>query len=410
MLTARPQPRLALCALTVVAACSLLAGCGPKEADAAKPGSAAGSAPPPLPVTAIRVKAEKVPVSLEAVGQAEGSREVEIRARVGGILEKRLYEEGMPVAAGQVLFQIDPAPYELAVQQARAVLMQEKVRRELAESEAKRLEPLARDRAIPQREVDQAIATAKQAGAAIAAAEAKLKEAELNLSYTRLTAPIGGITGRALRSEGSLLSTTGDASLLTTIVQVNPIWVRFSLAEADYERLRGNEKNARVQLIATDGSIAADHGKLNFTASSIDGKLGTVPLRATFANPGQKWLPGQFVKVRILASEQTAMLVPQVAISQTEQSRMVMTVGPENKVVPKPVRTANWIGSNAVVIGGLAEGEQVIIDNLVKLRPGATIAPHAPGEAPAAPTAAGTTPPTPTAPAPATTPAKDAGR
>lgn len=408
MLTARPQLRLALCALTVAAACSLLAACGP-AADAAKPG-AAGSAPPPMPVTAIRVKAEKVPVSLEAVGQAEGSREVEIRARVNGILEKRLYEEGAPVAAGQVLFQIDPAPYELAVQQARAALMQERVRRELAENEARRLEPLARDRAIPQREVDLAIATAKQATAAIAAAEAKLKEAELNLSYTRLTAPIGGITGRALRSEGSLLSASGEASLLTTIVQVNPIWVRFSLAEADYERLRGNEKTARVQLIATDGSVAADHGKLNFTASSIDGKLGTVPLRATFANPGQKWLPGQFVKVRILASEQTAMLVPQVAISQTEQSRMVMTVGPDNKVLPKPVRTANWIGSNAVVIGGLAEGEQVIIDNLVKLRPGAAIAPHAPGEAPAPaappPTAAATPA---TAPA-AAAPAKDAGR
>lgn len=384
-----PRRRSLWSSAAAAAACILLlAACGKKEADAAKPGAAV-PAPQAMPVTAIRVASQKVPVSLDAVGQAEGSREVEIRARVNGILEKRLYEEGAPVAAGQVLFVIDPAPYELAVQQARAALLQERVRRELAETEARRLEPLARDRAIPQREVDQAIATAKQATAAIAGAEARVKEAELNLSYTRLAAPIGGITGRALRSEGSLVNATGDSSLLTTITQVNPIWVRFSLAEGDYERVRGNERRARVQLLATDGSIAADNGRLNFTASTIDPKMGTVPLRAEFANPAQKWLPGQFVKVRILASEQSAMLVPQVAISQTEQSRMVMTIGPDGKVLPKPVRTASWIGTDAVVTGGLNEGDMVIVDNLVKLRPGMPVQPRAPAQAPAAPSAPG---------------------
>lgn len=380
-----PWPSAAVAAALIL----LLGACGKKEAEAGKSGPAS---PAPMPVTAIRVASQKVPVSIEAVGQAEGSREVEIRARVSGILEKRLYEEGAPVKAGQVLFVIDPAPYELAVQQARAALLQERVRRELAENEARRLEPLAKDHAIPQREVDQAIATAKQATAAIAGAEARVKEAELNLSYTKLTAPIGGITGRALRSEGSLVNATGDAGLLTTITQVNPIWVRFSLAEGDFERVRGNERRARVQLLAPDGAIVADDGHLNFTASSIDPRMGTVPLRAEFANPGQKWLPGQFVKVRILASEQSAMLVPQVAISQTEQSRMVMTVGPDGKVLPKPVRTASWIGTDAVVTGGLNEGDMVIVDNLVKLRPGTPVQPRAPGDAAAAPAASGQSP------------------
>ena len=338
-------------------------------------------------VTAIRVSLQKVPVSLEAVGQAEGSREVEIRARVSGILEQRLYEEGAPVASGAGLFRIDPVPYELAVQQAKAALLQERVRRELAETETRRLEPLAAEKAIPQREVDQAIATAKQATAAIAAAEARLMDAELNLSYTRITAPIGGITGRALRSEGSLITANTDTAFLTTMTQVNPIWVRFSLAEADYDRIRGNERKARVQLVAQDGSIASDNGRLNFAASTVDAKLGTVQLRAEFANPNQKWLPGQFVQVRVLAGEQTAMLVPQAAILQTEQSRVVMTVGPDGKVLPKPVQTANWIGANAVVTGGLAEGDRVIVDNLVKLRPGVQVEAHPPvaKEVPAAP-------------------------
>jgi membrane fusion protein (multidrug efflux system) len=348
---------------------------------AAKGGDAKGGAAPALQVATIKVAQKKVPVSLEAVGQAEGSREVEIRARVNGILERRLYNEGEAVAAGKTLFVIDPAPYELAVQQAKAALQQERVKRELAETEAKRLQPLADEKAISRRELDQAIATEKQAVAAIAAAEAKLKEAELNLSYTKVSAPIAGITGRALRSEGSLVTANTDSSLLTTITQVNPIWIRFPLAETDFNRIRGAERQAKVQIVGEDGAVVADNGRLNFTGTTVDAKTGAVQMRAEFRNPGTRWLPGQFAKVRVLAGEQTAILVPQVALLQNDQSRVVMTVGPENKVVPKPVQTANWIGQDAVVIGGLAEGDTVIVDNLVKVRPGATVQPKGPAQA-----------------------------
>ncbi len=303
----------------------LLAACSQGDAKQAPAG------PPPMAVTVLQVAAEKVPVSVDTVGQAEGSREVEIRARVNGILEKRLFQEGAPVAPGQTLFEIDAAPYELAVQEAKAALQQERVKRELAETDVKRLGPLVEDKAISQRELDQAIAAAKQATASIAMAEAKVKDAELNLSYTKITAPIGGITGRALRSEGSLVTAANDSALLTTMTQVNPIWVRFSLAEADYDRIRGKERTARVQLVATDGSIAADNGHLNFTGNTVDAKLGTVQLRAEFANAAQRWMPGQFVKARILAGEQTAMLVPQAAVLQSEQSRIVMTVQDKSK-------------------------------------------------------------------------------
>jgi membrane fusion protein (multidrug efflux system) len=249
--------------------------------------------------------------------------------------------------------------------------------------DAKRLEPLAREKAISERELDQALATAKQASASIASAEAKLKEAQLNLSYTKVTAPISGITGRALRSEGSLVNANTDSSLLTTLTQVNPIWVRFPLAEGDFKRVRGAEHETNVQLVDDAGRIVADHGRLNFTSSTVDPRLGAVQLRAEFPNPQMKWLPGQFAKVRILAGQQEAMLVPQGAVLQSEQSRLVMTVGPDNKAVPKPVQTANWIGSDMVVIGGLAEGDRVIVDNLMKVRPGAAVKPQAAGEAPA---------------------------
>ena len=354
-----------------------VAGCGKKEGAQAQQ----GAAPPPMPVAVVKVSQQKVPVSLEAVGQAEGSREVEIRARVSGILEKRLFQEGASVPAGTTLFQIDPATYELAVQQARAAVQQERVKRELAEVELKRLAPLAEEKAVAQRELDQANATVRTGAAAIAAAEANLKQAELNLSYTKITAPIGGVTGRSLRSEGSLVTANTDAALLTTITQVNPVWIRFSLAEQDYERVRGNEKRARVQLVNEDGSVAADNGKLNFTGSTVDPKMGAVQLRAEFPNATNQWMPGQFTKVRILAGEQSGMLVPQQAVMQGDQSRLVMTVGPENKVTPKPVQVAGWVGADTVITGGLAEGDVVIVDNLVKLRPGAVVQPKGPQQA-----------------------------
>jgi membrane fusion protein (multidrug efflux system) len=359
----------------------LASACAKKEGG--DPAKAAGAPPPAMPVTVVEVKTQSVPISLEAVGQAAGSREVEIRARVNGILEKRTYEEGAEVKAGATLFLIDPQPYELAVQEARAALNQARTQNELAQVDAKRLEPLARDRAISQRELDQAVATVKTSAAAIASAEAKLKEAQLNLSYTKVTTPIGGITGRALRSEGSLVTANTESSLLTTVTQVHPIWILFPLAESDYNRVRGAQKETRVQVVTADGKVLASNGRLNFTGTTVDPKTGAVQLRAEFPNPRTQWLPGQFLRVQVLAGQQEAMLVPQAAVMQTDQSKVVMTVGPDNKVVPKPVQTANWVGPDVIVTGGLKPGDRVIIDNLVKLRPGAPVAPHAPGQAPA---------------------------
>lgn len=390
-----------------LAAVLTLAACGARD-DAKGPagkGPGAGGAMPPLPVTVQKMEAQRVPVVLEAVGQAEGSREVEVRARVSGILEKRAYAEGSAVKEGEVLFTIDRAPYEIAVAQARAALTEAKARQDIARREAERLKSLVESRAISQREYDQAAATLDQSSAAVEAAQAKVAEAQLNLSYTTVKAPISGVTGRAVRSEGSLVTANSESSLLTTLSQVNPLWVRFSLSEAEHDRIRG-ARRAQVKIVGTDGSIAADNGTLNFTASTVDPKLGTVQLRAEFANPELRWLPGQFVKVRVQAGEQQAYLVPQQAVLQSEQGQIVWTIGPENKATPRPVKTAGWFGPNWIVVGGLNGGEAVVVDNLMKVRPGAVLQPMAPGATPpgapaAAPGAAAASAGKPAAAAPA---------
>jgi membrane fusion protein (multidrug efflux system) len=353
----------------VLASCALafaLAACQKDhEAPAA---NAAAANPPPLQVTVKRVQPTRVPIVLEAVGQAEGSREVEIRARVPGILEKRLYVEGEPVKAGQTLFVIDRAQYEIALAQAQAALSLERARQEQARREAERLKSLADSRAISQREYDDAVSTLKQSTASIEGAQARIAEAKLNLSYTNVTAPISGITSRAVRSEGSLVAANTD--LLTTITQVDPIWVLFSLAEADFDRVRGQERRAQVSLLDRQDAVVAKNGKLNFAGSTVDPKLGTVQLRAEFPNAGQRWLPGQFVRVRIVAGEQEAFLVPQAAVTQTELAKLVWVIGADGKAVSKPIETANWLGADWIVTGGLAAGDAVIVDNLIKLRPG----------------------------------------
>jgi len=366
-------PRFA--ALALACTTLVIAACG-------KENGAAPAKPAALAVAVKHVEPQRVPIVFDAVGQAEGSREVEIRARVPGIIEKRLYNEGTSVKAGQTLFIIDRAQYEIAAAQAQAALSQEKARQEQFRREAERLKSLAGSRAISQREYEEAVSAFRQSSAAIEGAEAKVAEAKLNLSYTSVSAPISGIASRALRSEGSLVAANTD--LLTTLTQVNPIWVRFSLAESDFEKIRGKSRNARISILNRDGSVAAGNGRINFLGSTIDAKLGTVQLRAEFPNADMQWLPGQFLKVQILAGEQEAFLVPQAAVTQTEQGYSVW-LAEDGKANAKMVKTANWIGSDWIVTSGLKTGDAVIVDNLMKLRPGAAVEPRKAGTAPGAP-------------------------
>ena len=362
---------------------ALLAGCSPAPQEGA---GAPGAGMPALPVTVIEVQPTRVPIAVEVVAQTEGARETEVRARVGGVLVKRLYQEGETVREGQPLFQIDRAPFEIALAQARAALVGARALADQAVREAGRLKGLHEKLAISRKEYDDAVSAEAIAQAAVQAAEANLRQAELNLSWTTVTAPVAGQSGRALKSEGNLV-VQGSDNLLTAIHQANPLWVRFSLAESDTARLPGGRLNPRtvngVELVLPDGSVYPRQGRLNFQASQIDPALGTQQFRAEFDNRDGALLPGQFVRVRLLTGVRDGVfLVPQAAVIQTEQTRLVMLAGPDNKVQPRPVQAGDWYGKDWVILGGLRVGDKVIVDNLMKLRPGAPVLPHKPGEMP----------------------------
>jgi membrane fusion protein (multidrug efflux system) len=359
---------------SVVAASALavLAGCG--QGDAQGQAAGKGAAPAAVAVQAIEVSARAVPVTFEAVGRTEGSREVQVRARVAGIIEAQLFREGDAVKAGALLFRIERAPFEIEAAQARAALAQETARLELARQEQERLQSLTDRRAISRKEADLAASTARQTEAAVQMAQARLRQAELNLSYATVRAPIGGVTGRALQSVGTLVQPSADSALLTTLTRGDPIWVRFALSEAEFARLRASDAKAiEVKVELADGSEYADTGRLNFAGSTVDETTGTVQMRAELPNARGDLLPGQYVRVRVIAGTQQAIVVPQAAVLQDAGGRFVYVAGADGKAAQRPIRAGAWLGGDWVVLEGLQAGEAVIVDNLARLRPGTPV-------------------------------------
>jgi membrane fusion protein, multidrug efflux system len=346
----------------------------------------------PVPVTTRTVAPSTAPIVLEAVGRTEGSKEVEIRARVSGIVQKHLYSEGSFVRAGAPLFQIERAPFEIALAQAKAAADQAEATNDQARREADRVAGLLASSAVSKRIAEEAATAYRSATASLAAARAAVREAELNLSYTSVVAPIAGVTGRALHSEGSLVTANTESSLLTTISQTHPIWVRFALSEAEHENLRraGDEKSA-VELVLANGDTYSERGRLNFAGSTVDQTLGTVQLRAEFANPKLEILPGQFATVRLDAGTQQVIAVPQTAVLQGNQGRFVWTIGADGKAAQRPVEVGDWLGQDWIIRKGLSDGDTVILDNLMKLNPGVAVVAQtqsSAGQSPAAAAAA----------------------
>ena len=363
-----------------------IAGCDKKQ-EAPPP---VGAAMPPMPVSIIAVQPTSVPISVEAVAQTEGASEVEIRPRVGGIILKKMFEEGQPVKAGQVMFVLDPAPFAIALMQAKAAAAGQGARMTQTSRESSRLKELLATQSISQREYDNATSDSSISQAGMMQAQANIKEAQLNLSYTRVTAPVAGIAGRFEFSEGALVQ--AGTSLLTTIVQVSPIWVRFSLSESELQSLGGHldvSKASEVSLVLPDGSEYAQKGKLNFAASQIDAALGTQQLRATFDNSDKKLLPGQFVRARVTTGTRDGVfLVPQTAVQTGDQGKFLFVANDKNEVSRKPVVVGEWQGRDWIILSGLNQNDRVIVDNLIKLNmmpPGAKVAPHPLGSAPAMP-------------------------
>lgn len=336
----------------------------------------------PVPVGVVTVQPESFPVTLEYAAQTAGVREVEVRARVTGILEKRNYKEGGPVKAGQSLFTIDPAPFEAAVARAEADVAATEARHAQAKRDVARLAPLSVTKAVSQKEFDDAVSAEAITAADAQAARARLKEARLNLDWTRVEAPIAGVAGRALKSEGSLVS--GADVLLTTVSQTDPMHVLFGVPDNDRLKLRREAEAGRlrlpeggrftVTLKLSDGSEYGRRGVTDFADVHISRETGTGEVRAELPNPGLALMPGQFVRVKLTgATRSGAFRVPQRAVLEGPQGKYVFIVGKENKAEMKPVEVAEWTGGDIVVTAGLAAGDQVIVDGVLKLGPGAPV-------------------------------------
>ena len=335
-------------------------------------------APGPLPVAIITVAPADLAQQAVAPAQVEGVREVEVRARVTGILQTVDYAEGAKVKAGDLLFRIDPAPYAAAYALARAQLAQETARAEQATAEAARQAALFKQKAASRKEADDAQSQAAAAVGAREAAAARAELAKLDLDYCEVRSPIAGVAGRRLRTEGTLVNPIGPDGLLTTVVRADEVWARFGLAEADFHRLfpagAAGAQGADVALLRPDGSTHPARGKIDFAATQVDTRLGTVQLRARFANADDALLAGQFVRVRITGGKaKDAYLVPQQALVQAPSGRSVFVIGAGDRAEARTVTLGETQGADIVILAGLRAGDRVILNQLHKLRPGAPV-------------------------------------
>jgi len=366
--------------LALAFASAVLAACSPSGGQA--PGHGPGAGMPPPEVSVITVAPQALPVTFEYVGQTAGSREVEVRARVTGILLARNFKEGTAVARGQSLYSIDPAPFQAVVARAEADLAAALARAEQARRNAARFKPLYAEKAVSQKELDDAVSAEAIAEADAKAARARLLEARLNLEYTRVESPISGIASRSLQSEGTLVS--GPQVLLTSVTQIDPIWVNFGIPDNEQARLRKEveagrlklPQNGRVEVAVqlADGTQYPRTGRLNFSDVRISPATGTQEARAELPNPEGALRPGQFVRVILKgAARPNAVTIPQRAVLEGPQGEFVYVVNDKSQAEARPVEAGEWSGGDWIITAGLQAGERVIVDGVMKLGPGAPV-------------------------------------
>ncbi|MBY0454096.1 MAG: efflux RND transporter periplasmic adaptor subunit [Burkholderiaceae bacterium] len=389
-----------------LSAALLLLGCGAGDAPA---GAAAAGGRPPPQVGVVTVALGDVGLVTELPGRLEASRVAQVRARATGILQKRLFREGSDVKAGQALFAIDPAPYVAAQQTANAQLARAQANLSQAAALAERYQPLVDANAISQQEYANAVAAHKQAQADVAAGNAAVQTASINLNYASVTAPISGRIGRALVTEGALVSQT-EATPLAVVQQINPMYVNFTQSADEVMKLRrameagqfkraSGAEAASVRVLLEDGSEYAHPGKLLFSDLTVDASTGQVTLRAEVPNPKGELLPGLYVRVQLeQAQVGNAITLPQQAVTRTQQGDKVMLVDAQGKISPRMVKIGAARNQQWVVLEGLKAGDQVMVDGFQKLQmmpPGAPVKAvpwQAPGSAPAPAASAATAP------------------
>jgi membrane fusion protein (multidrug efflux system) len=357
--------------LIPLAAAAFLAGC---EKNAAK-----SPERPPPEVSVIEVVPRDTPVSFIYVGQTESSRQVQIRARVDGFLDQRIYTEGSPVKAGQVMFKQDPKPFQAALDAAKGAIAEQRARLQVARDNLARVKPLTAQKALSQKDLDDAIGQEMAAAAAVETAKANVEQAQLNLGYTTIATPVTGLSSYAQVQDGSYVSSAN--SLLTYVAQLDPIWVNFSLSENDVlkfrrERVSGlliglETDEIDVEVVLADGSVFPHKGRITFANADYSPQTGTFLLRATLPNPDTLLRPGQFVRVRLLGSiRPNAILVPQKAVLQGAQGHFVWVIDKEGKAQIRQVQAGSWLGEDWFINSGLKAGERVVVEGMMRLAAG----------------------------------------
>ena len=361
--------------LIAVPACVLIVGCGKNEP--AKPEER-----PATEVTVIKVAARDTPVSFEFVGQTESSHQVQIVARINGFIDKRTYVEGSLVKAGQVMFKQDPKPFLAALDAAKGALAAQQARLQTARDNLARVKPLAAQNALSQKDLSDAIGQEQAAAAAVDTARADVQQAQLNLGYTTIVTPVTGYSSYARAQDGQYVS-IGN-SLLTTVEQIDPIWVSFPISENDLlkygaERKSGtlrlpNEDSYEIEVVLADGSVFPQKGRITFASASYNQQTGTFLVRATLPNPQAQLRAGQFVRVRVLgAIRPGAILVPQQSVQNGAQGHFVWVIDKDAKAQIRHVLVGSWHGDEWFINEGLSPGDTVAVDNVVRLAPGGAV-------------------------------------
>ena len=375
-----------------IAVIALLSACGDKK-DAA-PG--AGAKMPQPEVGVITTKVQPIALETELPARAEAIRVAQVRARVNGVVLKRLFEEGSEVKQGQSLFQIDPEPYQAQLNSAQAEVGKAQANLAQQQAQAERYKPLVAANAVSKQEYVNVVAAQKQGEADVANAKAQLRIAQINSGYASVQAPISGRIGRALVTEGALVSAS-EATQLALIQQTSTMYLNITQSATDLQKLRKNagskSSSIPVTVILEDGTEYARKGRLLFSDMTVDPTTGQVSLRAQVDNPDNQLLPGQYVRVRLSQAELPAgILVPQQAVTRSNQGDTLSIVTADGKITPRPITIGSQKGSDWVVLSGLKEGEQVMVDGFQKLQmlpPGTPVkavpwTPPAAGAAPAA--------------------------
>jgi membrane fusion protein, multidrug efflux system len=336
--------------------------------------------PPPPEVQVAEVTQKDVPIYIELVGATLGSEDVEIRARVEGYLASVNFTEGSFVKKGQLLYKIDPQPFQAALSQAQANLETAKARLDKTNNDVARYKPLAAQKAVSQQELDNALSAQEAARFQVAAYDAQVDKAKLDLAYTTITSPVDGLIGTTQRKVGALVG-RGENTLLNTISQTHPILFRCAIAEAEYLRIarsgvdrKALEKNYGVELILADGSVHPHKGRLDAVERAVDPTTGTLTGQFSFPNPERILRPSQYGRARFVTDvKQDAMLVPQRAVQEIQGLYSVMVVKPDATVEQRMVKAGERVGNIWIVNSGLKPGEKVIVEGIQKVRPGVKV-------------------------------------